>query len=158
MTRPMTEEKYSKATERIAKSYGPKILAFLERLATGLRDKGLTVDAPEDMSCDDYKWGTVIRLASKTGEPVDDTDIDLNVELAESLAHEGTTDGVTFRLEANACGGAVIGVWSPWNYTERCWVDVRDKAGLTERAEELLSCESGIVPYLLGSIRSRKSR
>ena len=158
MPRKLTEEGYSKATERIAKSYGPKMLAFLGALAEGLRAEGLTVDAPEDMSCDDYKWGTVIRLASKSGEAVDETDIDLNVELAESLAHEGTTSGVTFRLEANACGGAVIGVWSPWNYTERCWVDVRDAAAIKERAEELFSCEAGIVPYLMGHIRSRKSR
>ena len=152
----LSEEEYSEATEKLANEYGPKALALLGSIAQRLREEGFVVDDPEDLSCDDFKWGMLLRLCSKPGEKWHDLDMDLSVELAESLGYEGSTDGVTFRLDANMAGGECVTGFSPWNYTERCWVDMRDSEAIKERWIELLSCEDEFTYRVLE--RATKTR
>lgn len=149
----LSEEEYSEATEKLAKEYGPKALALLGSIAQRLREEGFVVGDPGDLSCDDFKWGMLLRICSKPEQDADDLDMDISVELAESLAFEGSTNGVTFALDAGMVGGEVVTCFNPWNYTERCWVDVRDPAAIKERWDELLSCEDEFTYRVLERAR-----
>ena len=153
----LTTEQYNKAVEVIAGQYGPRMLEFLGRIVARLRKCGLIVDDPDDLSCDEFVWGTLVRLESKPGQKADELDLDLCLELAESLEHEGTVQGVTFRLDLTGVGGAVWGVWSPYNYSPEVWVDPLSAFQVAERVMELFSCEDGIVDRILTHVKKRAS-
>lgn len=125
---------YSAATAGLAAELAPSITALLERIRGTLIEAGYPCGEVWDMSADDYRWAfSVLNDEGKEG----DGSVDIAVEIAEQRAYEGEDDetlwGVTFRLDITGWGGLMLGGFAPYNYTERCWVDLRDPSVVAER-------------------------
>jgi hypothetical protein len=47
-------------------------------------------------------------------------------------------EGLTFRLDVVEYGGRIICGYTPYNYTEKCWVDANDAEAVKTRWNELI--------------------
>ena len=133
MSKPMSEAAYQKAIERLAKQYGPKMARVLNRIAAACQALGLASDTagPElDNTGDDYQCSI---LVSYPGADEEDQ-LDIRLELAESLSYEGSTDGVNFMLTSSLTGGEMVGPqMTPFNYSADVWVKPTDARAVAER-------------------------
>lgn len=125
---------YSAAMAGLAAEMAPSITAFLERIRKVLTEAGYPCGKVWDMSADDYRWA--FGTLNDDGKE-EEGSADFAVEIAEQRAYEGADDetlwGVSFRLEITAWGGRILGGLAPYNYTDACWVDLRNPAAVAER-------------------------
>ena len=123
---------YDERVEAIKNVYGPKIEDLMTDLAGYLRGEGWQTNGPHDMSGDDYSWMLNIRM----GSAPDDDSIDITIEIAEAGTYGDPPTGINFGMMIVEYGGRIIGQWTPFNYTERCWVDMNDDDAIDQRWSE----------------------
>lgn len=122
---------YNEHMESIAKVYGPKALALLNRLRAVMIEAGYECTEPVDMSTDNYVWN---MLVTRPGDP-QDNGVDVSVEIAEQCDYEGEDSpwGINFGINLVHYGGRILGGLTPYNYTEFCWVDSTDPLAVEGR-------------------------
>jgi hypothetical protein len=129
--------------EAIKGKYEQRILAVLSRIAETLREAGYTVNDPIDLSCDQYCWSLLVH-----GDGDEDT-IDISFIICESEEYDGEKGGVNFMLDIVEWGGRMLGGLTPFNYTDRCWVDRCDEGAVEERFAIFEAADpADIVPIL----------
>jgi hypothetical protein len=123
---------YAENVDAIRERYATRILGILTVIQSHLREAGFETDDPCDMSCDDYRWSLLVY---RDGEPgnLSDADVDITLEIAESLQFEGTEDGINFSIHVVETGGRILGTLCPYNYTPDVWVDAGDLDAIEAR-------------------------
>lgn len=126
----MTEQQHEKAVDRIHTKYKARMLAFLKRIGKACKKLGIKADAPFEMADDEYAYWMTVRYP---GADQDDS-LDMQLYLVDSLAREGSLDGVSFSLMSAMYSGVIDGPsLSPSNYTEGLWIPVTDAEAIKER-------------------------
>lgn len=104
----LTPEDYSERVERL---YDRTLRARMEAALNVARDEfvadGYTVRGPYDLSDDTFRWAITVEDNGLREA------IDVSIEIAESLAYEGETDGVNVGLSLVEYGGHIIGELNP---------------------------------------------
>jgi hypothetical protein len=123
---------YRAAVERVKGAFEQRIRKFLTTTRQAFIDAGYNVSDIDDMSDECYSWSFAIILTNT--ELVEENEyIDFRFEIAESLAFDGTTDGINFSINIVASGGEIVGGCTPYNYTPDVWVDMHDADAIEER-------------------------
>lgn len=131
--------------------YKPKMEALLGRIREVCNESGLIADEPFDMSGDDYKWAMrVWRSQADKDADDDEKSVDVSVEIAESREYDGENEyGINFGVDIVEWGGRMLGGFTPFNYTDRCWVDSRDTDSVSERWQLLEDADLDEIPTLI---------
>lgn len=139
----LTPEDYA---ERVQRIYDRSLRAKMEAALNVARGKfvadGYTVRGPYDLSDDTFRWAITVEGNGLTEA------IDVTIEIAESLAYDGSTDGVNVGLSLVEYGGRIVGDLTPYNYTPEVWVDIRDHAGIHERMRIIEGACIGLSSYV----------
>lgn len=118
---------YADKVTAVKDRYAERIVKVMERIRAELQEAGYHTEGPDEMFGDDYRWALLVRVVSEPGQyPVADGDIDITLQIAESMQFEGTEDGINFSLDVVEVGGRILGGLTPYNYTNDVWVDVSD--------------------------------
>lgn len=145
-------EYVQKLSEQVEATYGERALALLEKIRSLLNEGDFIADKPEPMHSDDYRWNmTVWRNEQHKLSQDQDNTIDVSIEIAEAMQY-GELDspcGINFGLELVEWGGRMLGGLVPYNYTENCWVDMRDKEAVEERFKILENADIDEISSLL---------
>jgi hypothetical protein len=121
---------YADNVDCIRERYAARIVGILTVVQSHLREAGFETDEPCEMSCDDYRWSLLVYREGKRGN---DADVDITLEIAESLQFEGTEDGINFSIHVVETGGRILGTLCPYNYTPDVWVDAGDSDAIEAR-------------------------
>ena len=121
---------YADNVDRIRERYASRIVGILTVIQSHLCEAGFETDDPCEMSCDDYRWSLLVY---RDGKPGNDADVDITLEIAESLQFEGTEDGINFSIHVVETGGRILGTLCPYNYTPDVWVDAGDTDAIEAR-------------------------
>lgn len=106
-------------------TYRKKFLQLLARIGEVFQARGWRVEEPWEASDEEYSFALPVYLGNVA--------CDVQLYLVESLCREGSLDGVAFSLNLGAPCGHVIGVMTPYNYSEELWVPVTDTEAVLER-------------------------
>lgn len=128
----VTEAQYLKLTESLKDRYESRIVAYLDGVAKLFREQGWQAGEVMDMCADEYEWAILVAPA---GHSLKDSprSMAIEFEIAESLSYDGTTYGVSFKIDVTGYGGFVVGGLAPYNYTDECWVPVTDDDAVETR-------------------------
>jgi hypothetical protein len=131
----METEAYTEKVTQIKERYEARILAHLEQMRTALEDSGFKVGPVSEHSDQEYAWWFLVYMPREEGEreEMQDDDVDVEFSIFESLQNDGTTNGINFGLNVTAVGGAILGGFSPYNYTSDVWVPVDDDEAIEDR-------------------------
>ena len=134
--------------EQIKDEYQDRIVVIMRRIAKVLQDEGYHVEGPYFWDCDEYSWNLLVHLAGGA-DSVDEQDIDIAFKIAESEEYDGTEGGVTFSLKITEVGGRILGGLTPFNYSDRCWVDRDDAEAIEGRFRIVEQADEGDIPALI---------
>jgi hypothetical protein len=123
---------YADNVDRIRERYASRIIGILTVIQSHLRGAGFETDDPCEMSSDDYRWSLLVYRDGTPGN-LSDADVDITLEIAESLQFEGTEDGINFSIHVVETGGRILGTLCPYNYTPDVWVDAGDSDAIEVR-------------------------
>lgn len=131
--------------------YGHKMRGLLERIAAACEENGVYCGKPFDMSGDDYKWSMMAwRTRSDRMANIAERGIDISVEIAESRSYDNELPtGINFGLDIVEWGGRILGGFTPHNYTDRVWVDARDREAVSDRWEMFGHVDLDEIPTLI---------
>lgn len=152
---------YEELVTSIKDRYGSRITAILTALKTDLIENGgLIVEGPDEAHDEEYCWSIGGWVPGISDEPTEDAlAFDARIEIVES-AVRGEPDaehpGVTFSLSITGFGGEIIGGLSPYNYTDRVWVDATDEEEVEERFKILEDAEISEATALILEWLERK--
>lgn len=116
-------------TDYIETVYAPKMRDLLEQVRAEALSRGLECDEPSDLTDEDVRWYVLVR---PKGGP-DESGVDVSLIACESKGYDGTEGGLNFSLDMVGYEGTIVGGFTPYNYTERCWVDREDPEAVAER-------------------------
>lgn len=123
--------------ERIKTQYEPRIRAYMERMRDCFIGNGNPCGPVEDVTCDSYQWRFVLHLGERPAADRIGTarkrDLSVDLTICESEQWDGEENGVSFRVDVSGNGGRIAAVFSPFNYTERCWANIFDAQAVEER-------------------------
>lgn len=129
---PDEQEIYEARVREIATEYEAPMRRMLDEIAAVLTESGFECSDLYDMTDCEFSW-------SFTAKPVgtsEEQSFDVQVTINESAEHSGTYDGINFSLDVGYWGGLIVGKCTPYNYTERVWVDAGDQEAVKERWQE----------------------
>jgi hypothetical protein len=129
----VTTATYADKVTTVKDRYAERIVRILERIRETLQDAGYQVAEPFDMTCDDYRWSMLVYVESEPEGDVEDGDIDITFQIAESEQFDGTEDGINFSLDIVTVGGRILGGLTPYNYTGDVWVNLDDAEAIEQR-------------------------
>lgn len=142
---------YDKVIEAVKDRVAPRAVSLLERIRDVVRDADFTADdEPSFMDGDDYRWSLRVWRPGEAGE---ESCIDVSIEIAEAMsygddeAHEGF--GVNFGLDLVEWGGRILGGLTPYNYSDKVWVDARNEDAVSERWRILEDADVTGIPELI---------
>lgn len=140
---------YQKRLKRLKKRYKKRIRRLLKsvRSMVVVRTK---VDGPFPCHDDGFKWTLVIYPEgyAEDGQEAPPKDaLTVTFSIAEEKEHEGTGDGVNFTVDITTIEGVMLGGIYPFNYTDRCWVAIRNKESVEERFKMLDDVAVGEILY-----------
>ena len=118
--------------EEIKIRYEQRALGVLQKLAAGLREAGLVVDEPVDLSSDDYRWSFTVHLDRDVQEFAEH-DVTIDFQIDESEQYDEEENGVNFSLSAVQIGGRIICQATPFNYTRAWGKAIREKSVFGQR-------------------------
>jgi len=124
---------YADKVTAVKDRYAQRIVKVLESIRAELQAAGYTVDEPFDMSGDDYQWSMLVRVESGPDDDIANGDIDITLQIAESMQFEGTEDGINFSLDITEVGGRIRGGLTPYNYSDDVWVSLDDDHRIEQR-------------------------
>lgn len=131
--------------ETMFKREGPRIKAFLERIA---EEVGADKDSVYE-KCDDYGYSLLI------GDHEDG--INVGYELADSWAYEGEGKprGCNPMLDIIGVGGEIHGTIAPYNYTPDVWV-LLNEPGAQQEIEARMDDIEDAYDNILETIREAR--
>lgn len=132
---------YDDKIERLRDRIDARVKRLLREIGDGFAREGWQPRGVWRMWDDEYRWTLqVYEPGAVPGEDEEDS-IDVTFKIAEQAQYEGPEDatGVTFRLDLDWYGGAIIGGMCPGNYSDDCWIDVDDTHALQKRFELFLA-------------------
>lgn len=133
--------------EQIKDRYQDRLVAVMARIASVLQAEGYPVDGPHFMDGDSYSWSLLVHLDGDIDE-VAQADIDISFRIAESEQY-GEEGGINFALDILEVGGRMIGGLTPFNYSDRCWVDRADAEAVEERFKIIEDADETNIPALI---------
>ena len=136
-------------TEQIKDKYNDRIMAIMRRIASALKDDGHLIEGPDFWDGDDYRWTLLVHTDGEASE-VSQDDIDIAFKICESEEYDGSEGGVNFALDIVEVSGRIIGGLTPFNYSDRCWVDREDAEAVEERFRILEQADEADIPALIG--------
>jgi hypothetical protein len=145
---PDEQETYEAHVRTIATEYEAPMRRMLEEIVEVLVDVGFECSDLYDMTDSEFSWSFTCKsvgenekqlTGKQTGASYDEKSFDVQITINESAEHSGTYDGVNFSLNVGYWGGLIVGGCTPYNYTERVWVDAGDAAAVKERWREFSS-------------------
>ncbi len=115
----------------IAKKYGARARKYLRAVKVGLQDAGLKIEGPADMgSKDEYAWSLYVKTP---GGDEDEDAVDITFRVLDSEEWDGTEGGVSFGVDAVTTSGEQLAQLTPYNYSDKVWVDIMDKDAVDAR-------------------------
>lgn len=116
----------------VVQEYKPKLLALAKSVQEDLLGN-FQISQPEETNGDTFSVMMIVGMW-KTAAPTGD-DIHLSFSIEDKADYDGDEGGlgINFRMSMTAMGGLVVGILSPYNYTEKCWVNPDDKKAMRER-------------------------
>jgi len=151
---------WDKAINAIVQKYDERAFALLRRIAEAFP---LPHDVPVMMQDDDYRWSfCVFREGVQPTFASYEDCIDVTLKLEESVEHDGTYDGITFRIDSVHAGGRIVGGFAPYNYSDEVWVDLTNAEAVEVRFRlvegvDVASIVSGIVEWFACNPREVQS-
>ena len=140
-TAELTEKQYANHVDRIyERVLRQRIIDLLGGIRDDFTDNGYTADGPHDLSDDEYRWYIVVSGNGLT------EDIDITVEVSESLGYAGTTDGINVGMSLTTYEGRIVGELQPYNFTPEVWTN--DLHEISERMAILEGAASSTVEYV----------
>ena len=112
-------------------TYNPKIKALLEQVRTEALERGYQCDEPGEMSDDETRWSVYVIPAGSTYD--DENGVDVTITILESEHRDGEENGLNFGLDVVGYQGEILGGMTPFNYTDRVWVQRDDEDAVEER-------------------------
>ena len=140
----MTTKEYEERVKQIKDAHEGIILRILEGIRKALVEAGFDACEPYEMFDDQYQWWMSVYIAGSDSERCLE-DIDIVFEIAESRADHG----ITFSINVSTVGGEMIGGLTPYNYTDKVWVDVKDADGVRERFRFFEDADSASMVELI---------
>lgn len=122
-----------KKVEAVASQYHDRIMKILSSIREELVEDGWYVEGPFENHCDDFQWAMVSSTNPQFQNELNEDDIDITFKICESEEYDGTEGGLNFSVNIVTVGGKIIGGITPFNYTEKCWVDINDSDAVEER-------------------------
>jgi len=113
----------------IQTTYVPKITKLLEEVRAEALSRGMECEGVNDMSDDGVRLAVLVR--SEGGS--DEDGVDVSITVPESEDYDGVEDGCNFSLDIVSYGGVVMGGFTPYNFTDACWVRRGDPVAVEER-------------------------
>ena len=141
---------YNDDLEGLEKRYGERALRLLKQVADELEEEGYVVDEPSLIGSDDgtVSWGFMVHVDGDT-ESVEEDDVDVQLRAMCSEPYDGTEHGVNFGIDVTQVSGRMIGGLTPFNYSDKVWVDRGDQDAVDERFDLLMRADlSGIASSL----------
>ena len=135
--------------DKINDKFKVQIAIILAGIAEALREDGWKVGEVCDMSCDDYRYSILASQYDADPSELNEDDVDITFEICESEEYDGTENGVNFAVQVVTVGGRIIGGLTPYNYTDRCWVDAGDAEAVEERFNILAQADPSEMVCLL---------
>jgi hypothetical protein len=134
-----------KTTEDVYKEYGPRILKIMESISTTIKEEtSYNVSEISFMPYDEYRWNIVVD----TDGDIENA-IDISFIIFDSEYSDGSENGVNFGIDIVWYGGEIVGGYTPYNYTDRCWVNIEDSEDVEDRFLLLENMDqSSIIPLL----------
>lgn len=140
MARKLTESTYNQRVRGVYRRHKKRIEMLLNGIIAAMREAGFKMDDLADWSDDEYTWNFVTRLESSEGEDYSEGDMDHTFTIVESLARDGSLDGVSFGLSSCYNGGRIGGPsCTPYNYSDDLWVPVTDISAVNDRFDLMAS-------------------
>lgn len=138
----MSEKRRQKIIETVYDEYQERIAVLLSQLRAALQDAGYLVGAPVEEADEEYRWYMAVDG--------DNLEAMIQFTILEEAVHEGGhPPGINFSMEIIGEGARVLGQWTPYNYTDRCWVDARDRDAVEQRWEYFSTIDlSGAVEII----------
>ena len=147
----MISDAYTECFDALGDVYRPKAIALLGRAREALINAGFTTDDEAQESYpEQYEW--TLRAWPNVSGRVELGPVYVSVKMMEQLVtEEGGADdfGLNFSLDIQGDGGLIIGGLTPYNYTERVWVDARDDLAVAERWQMLEDADLTTIPSLI---------
>lgn len=143
-------EEYDKVIEGVKDKYGERILAYLSKLSKAACDAGLFADEPAEMFDDTFRWTFCVWKDQGAFDKRDyEKSIDNTLRLDEAREYgddEGYPFGINFSLDIVENGGLIVGQFAPYNYTDECWVNAKDKEAVENRWSMFESMDAESFP------------
>lgn len=149
----VSEDQYLALTESLKDKYEARITAYLDGVAKLFREQGWQAGPVLDLCADEYEWAVLVNPDPKADLKAHPRTIAIEFEIAESLQYDGTTYGVSFKIDLSGYGGFVIGGLAPYNYSDECWVPVDDEDAIETR---FLICEQSDFTELFNTCANWK--
>lgn len=112
----------------IMQKYRKRVEKIMEEIRQACVSAGWKVGKVWFNDADDYSWVMLVSTSNKPdGAEPDEADIDVTFKICESEQYDGEKNGVNFALDIVTYGGRILGGLTPYNYSDECWVDRRDK-------------------------------
>jgi hypothetical protein len=141
-------ESKSMTPQQIKDHFQDRIMAIMGRIASVLQAESYLVEGPQFMDGDSYSWSLLVHLDGDIDEVAQD-DIDISFRIAESERHDGEVGGINFALDIVEVGGRIVGGLTPFNYSDRCWVDRTDAEAIEERFKIMEDADETHIPALI---------
>ena len=130
----MTIEEYEQGVEKVKETYGPIFLSALNQIKRAAERAGWTATDVWEENYENYRWSFLVSPIARDFEGDEhESDIDVVYELIESKSLGNETEGVAWSLDISSYGGSIIGGFTPGNYTDDLWVDMRDDEAIKRR-------------------------
>ncbi len=142
---------------KIKSKYEKRILAIMNSIKQAvLAEENFIVSGPDDIGCDDFRWGMYIQTPEQVENDIRDEGVDISFIICESEHWDGEENGVNFMVDIVSYGGGMLGGLCPYNYTDNVWVSRKDPAAIEKRFNLMEKAEVGDIPYLINEFFERK--
>jgi hypothetical protein len=137
--------------EAIRKMFEKRIVKIMEKIRKVVTDAGYYCTEISLIDGDYYSWYFICHTLGKpeTNDLDDDMDIDFQFIITESEYWDGTTGGVSFKIDINTVGGQMLGGFTPFNYSDNVWVSRSNKSAIRERFKLMEEASIDGIPAML---------
>ena len=112
-------------------TYNPKIQKLLEAVRAEALERGFICDEPFEMTDDCVRWSLLVQPAGTASDA--EEGVDVTITIPESEHYDGSENGLNFSLDVVHYGGEILGGMTPFNYSDRVWVQRDDADAVEER-------------------------
>jgi len=133
--------------DKMTRRYEPKIVRLLTSIGEAFQAQGFMVEGPFEHHDEEPTWELSVYppVAESGVRTSGDPDlVDVSIHIALSEHRDGEKGGMSFLLDTAHYGGAIIGGFAPFNFTDQVWVPRNDRDEVEDRWEIFVN---GINPH-----------